>query len=132
MKKLFLLVTLFMVACTSSFAGTPITKSENDSAIQAGRTELYAKITQLQSNINASPASSATSQSVADVQAILIRGMNQTRVSMMLDSKSNFAAINTRYLKMEQASYQFRLLSADVPLNSTKLVKYAQDFLADY
>ncbi len=131
MKHLILAAAFLTATFIPAFAGERPTKAENDAAMRNGRTELSAKVVELENNIKNHNAQQ-TQAVAAEVLVLMQKGMAQTRIEVDLEKGAQQKAANARFLKLEEATHQYRQLSGNVAVNGKQLVEYAQSFVKQY
>jgi hypothetical protein len=130
MKRIILAIIMIVTTFGSALAGG-LTKAENDATIQAGHQLIATKTAQLESNLKAHNIQAA--QTVAtEILTLLHKGMRHGNERIMLEAEDQKKAANTKYLQMEAAANQYKMLSTNVSANGTQLVAKAKEYLNAY
>ena len=133
MKQFLLIACILIGSFSAAHAGNGLTQSANDSAINAGKSALNAKIAQLQTAYASNPSSTVSVQLTNDVEQLLRTGMSQTKNAINLaPSKTTKTSINSRYLSLELSRNAYHKLASNPGLNHSELLRQAQAFYAKY
>jgi hypothetical protein len=131
MKHLVLAAALLMSTCMLAFAGEGSKKEENDAAMKLGRTQLTAKIQELEQGIN-NHNTRVAEKAAIEILTLMRKGMTQTRVLVDLEKGEQQKNINARYLEQEATIYKYKTLAGDVSANGKQLLEQAQSFMKQY